>query len=284
MSKKIFDFGGMWRKSQEASERDAVRWLRGDGRADDEAEDDHTVCYKGIKSIPVAMQTDEQLKAKVDELREQMERELREQHKDRAVPESDTPPVTELPGQGRCVGYVVAQRTWPVSFERGVVTSGFDTEWPPGEPVKATDPGPTMMGHGAGLYAMKLGEEIALPATDWHSMYAAGLVALWGRIKEHERGFRAEWAYPLEFQHLSLEGPFADAMLAVLNERYGCRKHSERVNVVEEDHSGLLWITGQQAVSNFHWSQPQIPSAWSPQSQQGMSQLLNSNPLIKGGP
>lgn len=237
MSKKIFDFGGMWRKSQETHDRDVVKWLRGDGRADDEEKGDEPVTFHGV---PVDLKTEEEMDAAAEAARQR----YAEQKKTRAAPEPDTPPVTELPGQGRCVGYVVAQRTWPVSFERGVVTSGFDTEWLPGEPVKATDPGPTMMGHGAGLYAMKLGEEIALPSGGLHALYAAGLVALWGRIKEHERGFRAEWAYPLEFQHLSLDGPFADAMLAVLNERYGCRKHSERVNVVQED-SSVMWANSR---------------------------------------
>ena len=52
----------------------------------------------------------------------------------------------------------------------------------------------------AGFYALKEPDPISL-RTSFNPIYrtVTGLVALWGEVKEHEHGWRAEFAYPLGF-------------------------------------------------------------------------------------
>ncbi len=75
------------------------------------------------------------------------------------------------------------------------------------------------VGHGCGIYAYKNDSLWIAPC--W------GKVALWGRIVEHEDGYRAQYAYPLEL-HVK-EEKLADE----LRINYGCEV------VVEEHHDEL---------------------------------------------
>lgn len=191
------------------------------------------------------------LEAQMEEMIRVHYRQQEAERKDRAVPRSDAPPVTELPGQGRCVGYVIARRAWQVDLVQGLLTSQYDTTWLPGEPVRAREPSyPTTAGYGAGIYGMKLHQPPEeLPTFDGRgqNMIAYGLVALWGRVKEHAKGYRAEWAYPLEIKRLNFDGPFHDALLAAVNERYGCRPHKEEAPVRLTSPSDALFQLQQQA-------------------------------------
>lgn len=51
-----------------------------------------------------------------------------------------------------------------------------------------------------------------------------GEVALWGKVFEHQYGYRAEYAYPVSF-HTSTEGPIGDVRKAA--ERFGVPAHCE---------------------------------------------------------
>ena len=57
--------------------------------------------------------------------------------------------------------------------------------------------------HGCGVYA----RTHRLPATyvTTGPRAAVGLVAMWGRVIEHERGYRAQFAYPVALIEPSLE-------------------------------------------------------------------------------
>lgn len=173
--------------------------------------------------------SEEQLKVMREAFAQQVDADM----KRRACPASDTPELKALPGQGRCVGYVVAKRGWSLDINRGrIVSTHDDSVWEPGQPVRAKDEGGHYgMGHGAGIYAMKLDEFAHMRISDGWPTHVFGLVALWGQIKEHEKGYRAEWAYPLEFKRLNINGPLHDSIIAALNREYGCRSHKEEARV-----------------------------------------------------
>lgn len=67
-----------------------------------------------------------------------------------------------------------------------------------GVPCDVTGAAP--YGHGCGVYALK--SEQALRNDLRHGLgrrAVYGRVALWGRVVEHEHGYRAQYAYPIEF-------------------------------------------------------------------------------------
>ena len=100
-----------------------------------------------------------------------------------------------------------AWRAWGLSGSRDgsevllLPVAGAQKPWPIAEPARAT----CRRHHRrvpdlecrCGLHAMRVAN--ALRRT--RDPAVIGTVALWGRIVEHEHGFRAEWAYP---QRLSL--------------------------------------------------------------------------------
>jgi hypothetical protein len=104
-------------------------------------------------------------------------------------------------------------RTWNLSADRPAgpllhpVGPGVDA-WRPGHPPRARcgatpflslirptheapDPNCT-----CGIYAARSLEEIERPRPAWPPPPVVGTVTLWGRIMEHERGWRAAFAYP----------------------------------------------------------------------------------------
>ena len=138
-------------------------------------------------------------------------------------------------------GYVTGYRYWTIetSQSHGLATLGENglSRWPVGEPMRArcrtesarslrrdprndpTLPDPYMdYPHEApdvecgwcGIYALKLPE----PGGDDEMVH--GQVRLWGRVIEHERGYRAELAYPS-----LLYNPPGGKLVPVIAELYG---------------------------------------------------------------
>jgi len=137
--------------------------------------------------------------------------------------------VPPLEDEGVKLGEIEAWRAWRVEGDRlqSLVMNSF---WEPGEPMRG-DPEPR---NGEGVYAFKtpklLKEELPSSCHDdddtaalgrkmgseWTS-HAYGRVLLWGRIVEHDNGYRAQYA-----KVLSLEGgPCGRAKLAELCRVYG---------------------------------------------------------------
>lgn len=106
--------------------------------------------------------------------------------------------------------------------------------WPAGEPMRQVcEPGGCLAArwpnqpHACGIHAFKEREDAELYPRTWEArrsggarsvdVYAIGRVSLWGRVVEHERGYRAALAYPFD---LFLPAPHR--MLAIpLAARYG---------------------------------------------------------------
>jgi hypothetical protein len=117
---------------------------------------------------------------------------------------------------------VVAWRKWEVSIDDGLLLSLFkDAVWIPGERLEAkclNSGGQIMSARrtctrapsrncACGIYGVfhkedthKFGATKAFPTITCtlSKLTVIGQVSLWGRIHEHERGLKAEFAYPYE--------------------------------------------------------------------------------------
>jgi hypothetical protein len=113
---------------------------------------------------------------------------------------------------------LVGWRIWSLSADDRLVSLHDHSEWTPRQPKVAAHRGelsscsesPCLLGgpsidgsarHGCGLYAMRTVEAAANDIVAWQAGlhmgdWCAGAVWLWGRIYEHERGLRAQYAYP----------------------------------------------------------------------------------------
>lgn len=106
--------------------------------------------------------------------------------------------------------------------------------WPAGEPMrKVCEPGGCLAGrwpnqpHACGIHAFKERSDAELYPGMWQArrtsgarfseVYVIGRVSLWGRVVEHERGYRAALAYPFD---LFLPGEHR-VLAAALAGRYG---------------------------------------------------------------
>lgn len=102
--------------------------------------------------------------------------------------------------------------------------------WPPGGPMRQVcEPGGCLAArwpnqpHTCGIHAFKERSDAEAYPRTWEarrsggarsgSVYAIGRVSLWGRVIEHERGYRAALAYPFDLflppQHRPLAIPLA---------------------------------------------------------------------------
>jgi hypothetical protein len=87
--------------------------------------------------------------------------------------------------------------------------------WPPGEPMRRVcEPGGCLgarwpnQPHACGIHAFKERADAELYPGTWEArrsggarfpgVYAIGRVSLWGHVIEHQRGYRAELAYPFD--------------------------------------------------------------------------------------
>lgn len=119
---------------------------------------------------------------------------------------------------------IVGWRLWILESKAMRLTSGWPTiVWEPGEPLRAVhqkryetvvccsdapcDDYNPLLNYGCGIYAFKTKEDTArLLRYGVGSATAArtvvGEVYLWGRIYEHQHGYRAQYAYPKRFVYL----------------------------------------------------------------------------------
>ena len=114
------------------------------------------------------------------------------------------------------VGEIVAWRYWRVvgGIWRGPLTiwsSAVPMDWTPGRPMTgypARLPRLFMTtAYGEGIHAYENREEAWLNAVKSdHSFLVIGTVWLWGHIILHERGYRAEFAYPRSFDGVRFPG------------------------------------------------------------------------------
>ena len=157
------------------------------------------------------------------------------------TPKSDLKlPNNILPGDGRMIGYLEGYRAWRFNIKEARLRSdNFDeVVWQPKIPIKATFQGKTQVGKGAGIYASKdreliekdydpkkITDPLAYLSSKTDKPYVIGKIALWGAIKEHKNGYRAEYAYPLEFLKATNVAPELEfVLLRALSEIYLPRK------------------------------------------------------------
>ena len=126
---------------------------------------------------------------------------------------------------------IVGVRTWKVEGgllkPANVSSSRFRGDvWVPGRAAEAVcavlerddhsgQPAP-QVNCTCGLYASKRNHRLHVTLST--GVMVMGQVALWGRVIEHETGFRAQYAYPLTLEHVSVLG---ERDLRSLRERYG---------------------------------------------------------------
>lgn len=132
----------------------------------------------------------------------------------------------ELPKEWMA-GPITGWRCWFVNESEGLLRSVTQrTAWAPGVPMKG-DPAP---GNHSGIYAMKARELLRDDYDNDRDFMVFGKVALWGKVIEHAKGYRAQYAYPLEID-LRVDAapmpgfpssPMLDAVAAKIRYRYGC--------------------------------------------------------------
>lgn len=127
---------------------------------------------------------------------------------------------------------IVAWRLWytPVIDERFrpiLHSPVYGTVWPHGEPLQAEcaecKSTPSALGHHCGICGWKSASDIPTTTASASDRFViAGQVSLWGKVAEHERGWRAEYAYPygLAVMHSSLTSD-EDVLLQVARKLAG---------------------------------------------------------------
>jgi|SRR3990172_3391442 len=105
-----------------------------------------------------------------------------------------------LPGLGDCYGYVEGYRYWlwdnVGQTLESLVTS---THWFPHQVLEAKGVDLIKKFYSPGIHAYK-----SRPEDNGYWIWSVlGRVALWGKIVEHEDGYRAQFAYPVEFIELN---------------------------------------------------------------------------------
>ena len=124
-------------------------------------------------------------------------------------------------------GYIIGWRWWRV--DRGGLYSlwvGVGSAWPTGQALWAgtkLHPDPRNYWGQCGIYAWRTAEQaLRQRMPTGYDLFVLGEVALWGHVIEHERGYRAEYAYPYSFRvAAALPGAYAPlARVAVAAKLY----------------------------------------------------------------
>jgi hypothetical protein len=145
---------------------------------------------------------------------------------------------------------LVGWRAWRVCTAPICLLSFNYVYWPPRKPSQAVCVAcyPPGSGHLApdqdcecGIYAWKRAPRKPDPG------FAYGRVGLWGLVVEHEFGYRAQFAYPLEVWLPTIYWGLADT----LSESYGIPVHKSRFVSIQE---AWLWTTLWGGVPVFPWS------------------------------
>lgn len=106
----------------------------------------------------------------------------------------------ELPGRGRTFGYYTGYRAWRVEHKE--LCSLFITDsWPKNETcIALRKAGPVSADLGIHIQAHRNDAEKFLGVLSLNMFWSCivvGRVAFWGHVVEHEKGWRAQYAYPL---------------------------------------------------------------------------------------
>src|SRR3990172_7640689 len=105
-----------------------------------------------------------------------------------------------LPGLGDCYGYVEGFRYWLWDNVGQTLESLVtNTHWFPHQALEAKGVDLIKKFYSPGIHAYK-----SRPEDNGYWIWSVlGRVALWGKIVEHEDGYRAQFAYPVEFIELN---------------------------------------------------------------------------------
>lgn len=122
-------------------------------------------------------------------------------------------------------GPIIAWRLWRVTDEGILRSLGRSRLWSPGAPMR----GAPRSRNAAGVYAMKHRANLAIYDDADEEYQVFGQVALWGRVIEHDFGYRAEFAYPVAID-LRVESPMPgfpksttlSALAHKIRANYGC--------------------------------------------------------------
>jgi hypothetical protein len=122
-------------------------------------------------------------------------------------------------------GPILGWRLWRTTQDGTLMSLYNDVVWPTGTPLRANPKNP-----GEGVYALKDRTRLdgrGYTLTADQSGMVVGQVALWGTVIEHERGYRAQYAYPALIDLApSMPGfprPASLRRLAeAIRDRYGC--------------------------------------------------------------
>lgn len=152
--------------------------------------------------------------------------------------------MTYLPGFENPIGYLVGIRQW--RFHGLLLSICTDYLWGPWKAAEgdvATIEYAVSVIHGMGIYAVKqehgelLGYEQAVGSIK--EPIVTGRVALWGRVAEHEKGYRAQYAYPISLDHCTHRSVDLDKLRSI----YLCPPTEITKAIVEER---MQWISEQR--------------------------------------
>lgn len=132
----------------------------------------------------------------------------------------------EFPAQRKCVGEILAFRAWQLQGE--FLQSLTRTHLWKG-PIAHSNELPALE-NTHGLYAVKLDQaKMRNLVHDYMQAAAYGFVGLYGRVIEHEDGYRAEH---LIIRKITLRIPASAAFRALLADRYQCEISVEKPSVL----------------------------------------------------
>lgn len=163
-------------------------------------------------------------------------------------------------------------RSKPMYRLRSVSMTGY--QWPTQDPVVAIDENDRSglmhstlkLAHGPGVYAYKH------EPPGKHKVW--GKVALWGDVIEHDRGYRARYAYPVE---LWVNDPKADVLTEHLSKAYGVACHVAGYDDTgQEDRMQQLYT---QMLMRQHQMQAQADRIRQDQMQSPLLGLHGSGPF-----
>lgn len=125
--------------------------------------------------------------------------------------------------KGLVAGPIIGWRVWKIRTDGILLSVTQQCEWPVGTPLI----GDPKQGGTEGVYATKTRDDLAKHPYGRDCIY--GTVALWGKVIEHEKGYRAQYAYPLVLDLSSPSpmpgfprSPRRSKLAESIRENYGC--------------------------------------------------------------
>lgn len=128
---------------------------------------------------------------------------------------------------------------------------------------------PTLL-PGCGIYAYK--DPDSLLSTSWTDdlKLVAGQVALWGRVHEHERGWRAQFAYPVRL----IAATDDDVDMVALAATYGIQ---HGFDPRKDDPRWKSVFRSERSSSNRWYSQYHVNYQWNQRNQWPQAQFLTTS-------